>query len=45
MQGGKGQVTGFRDPQGRLDGFEIPHLTDEHDVGVFTKHGAQCGRE
>src|SRR5262249_48511591 len=41
MQGGKGQVAGLSDAQRGLDSFQVAHLTDEHDVGVFTKRGTQ----
>ena len=45
VQGGKGQVTGFGDTQRRLDRLQIAHLTDQHDVGVLTQRGPQCGRK
>jgi hypothetical protein len=41
MQGGKGQVARFRDTKGRLDSFQVPHLTNEHYVGIFTKYSSE----
>ena len=37
MQGREHQVTGLGGGDGRLDRFEIPHLTHQDDVGVLTQ--------
>ncbi len=41
VQGSEGQVAGFGDAQGGLDGFEISHLTDQDDVGVLTQNRSE----
>src|SRR5258708_21894122 len=34
-------MAGFRDAQRRFDGLEVAHFSDEHNVGVFAKRGAE----
>ncbi len=41
MQGAEGEVAGFGDAQGRLDGLEVAHLADQHHVGILPQGGAQ----
>ncbi len=41
VQGGEGQVAGLGDAQRRLDGLEVAHLADQHDIGVLTQAGPQ----
>ena len=42
MQGGEDQVAGLGGGEGRLDGVQVPHLTDEDHIRVFPKDGAQA---
>ena len=42
VQRGEGEMAGFGDPESGLHGLQIPHLSDEHNVGVFTESGPQC---
>jgi len=41
VQRGEDQVTGLRHCQGELNGLRVPHLAEEHDVGVLPQRRAQ----
>ena len=41
MQCRKHQMTGFRNRYGCLHRFKIPHLTDKHDIWIFTQNTAK----
>ncbi len=41
MQRGEDQVTGLGDGEGGLDGLQVPHLADEHDVRILPEHVAE----
>ena len=45
MQRSENQVTRGRGLQSQLDRFQVAHLTDEDDVGIFTKRASQGGGE
>src|SRR5208283_3905774 len=45
VQGREHQVAGFGGEQGRGDGFQVAHFTDQNHIGVLTKAGTQGGRE
>ena len=36
---------GLGDPQRRLDGLQVAHLADQHDVRVLAQRGSQRVRE
>ena len=41
----EGQVAGFGGGQGGLDGLQVPHLADQHFVGILAEDGFQGGLE
>ena len=45
MQGAEDEQARFRGGERELDGFQVAHFADEHDVGVFTERGFQAVRE
>ena len=45
VQRGEREVAGLRDRQRRLDGLDVAHLADEHDVGVLPEKVPQRLRE
>ena len=42
MERRKRKMSCFRDGQGRFNGLEIAHFTDEHDIGVLPENIFQC---
>ena len=42
MQGAEYKVAGLSRCQRQADGFQIPELTNQDDVGVFPQGRAQC---
>ncbi len=45
VQRREGEVTGFRDAERGLDGLQVAHLADEHDVRVLAERRAQRAGE
>ena len=45
MERREGQMARLRDTKRGFDSLEVTHLTDEHDVGIFTQCGAKRVRE
>jgi hypothetical protein len=41
VQRGERQVAGLGERQRRLDGLEVAHFADQHDVGVLAQHRLQ----